>query len=187
MLVEEAVGPLPKRGVRWNASGTARSRAVATGLSQQSWWHREGNVNSSTALRASSQDGHSARDEEFSARRDMDDVKKDADTASVRPPTPAPVFRRRPKPKRGRGRPRLPKPPPRHPRPDLSKASPQASLQQNALFKGLARQMTGLSALGLPNSGLSVARDRREDRRLGDQGKPKGSGRRAKATTETEN
>ena len=148
----EAVGPLPKRGVRWNASGTARSRAVATGLSQQSWWHREGNVNSSTALRASSQDGHSARDEEFSARRDMDDIKKDADTASVRPPTPAPVFRRRPKPKRGRGRPRLPKPPPRHPRPDLSKTSPQASRQQNALFKGLARQMTGLSALGLPNS-----------------------------------
>ena len=148
----EAVGPLPKRGVRWNASGTARSRAVATGLSQQSWWHREGNVNSSTALRASSQDGHSARDEEFSARRDMDDVNKDADTASVRPPTPAPVFRRRPKPKRGRGRPRLPKPPPRHPRPDPSKTSPQASRQQNALFKGLARQMTGLSALGLPNS-----------------------------------
>ena len=148
----EAVGPLPKRGVRWNASGTARSRAVATGLSQQSWWLREGNVNSSTALRASSQDGHSARDEEFSARRDMDDVEKDADTASVRPPTPAPVFRRRPKPKRGRGRPRLPKPPPRHPRPDPSKTSPQASRQQNALFKGLARQMTGLSALGLPNS-----------------------------------
>lgn len=46
----------------------------------------------------------------------------------------------------------MPKPPPRHPRPDPSKTSPQASRQQNALFKGLARQMTGLSALGLPNS-----------------------------------
>jgi len=173
----EAVRPLPKRGVRLNASGTARGRADATGLSQRSWWLR--NVNSSTVLRASSQDEHSARDEEFSARRGMEDVDIDADTASARPPTPAPVFRRRPKPKRGRGRPRLPKPPPRYPPPDQSAVSLQASRQQNALFKGLARQMTGLSALGLPSS-PELQRWRatiEEDHRARRPGrKPKGSG-----------
>ena len=172
----EAMRPLPKRGVRLNASGTARGRADATGLSQRSWWLR---VNSSTVLRASSQDGHGARDEEFSARRGMEDVDIDADTASARPPTPAPVFRRRPKPKRGRGRPRLPKPPPRYPPPDQSAVSLQASRQQNALFKGLARQMTGLSALGLPNS-PELQRWRaiiEEDHRARRPGrKPKGSG-----------
>jgi len=171
------VRPLPKRGVRLNASGTARGRADATGLSQRSWWLR--NVNSSTVLRASSQDEHSARDEEFRARRGMEDVDIDADTASARPPTPAPVFRRRPKPKRGRGRPRLPKPPPRYPPPDQSAVSLQASRQQNALFKGLARQMTGLSALGLPNS-PELQRWRatiEEDHRARRPGrKPKGSG-----------
>lgn len=182
----EALGPLPGRRLRWNASRTAQGRTVVTG---RSCWLREGNVNSSTVLRASSQDGHSARDEEFSARRGMDEVDMDADTASVRPPTPAPVFRRRPKPKRGRGRPRLPKPPARYPRPDQSKTSLQASRQQNVLFKGLARQMTSLSALGLPNS-PELQRWRatiEEDYRTSRPGrKPKGSAAPKPRKTKTE-
>ena len=85
----------------------------------------------------------------------------------------------------------MPKPPPRHPRPDPSKTSPQASRQQNALFKGLARQMTGLSALGLPNS-PELQRWRatiEEDHRASRPGrKPKGSAaaERRKRKTETE-
>jgi len=73
----------------------------------------------------------------------------------------------------------LPKPPPRYPPPDQSAVSLQASRQQNALFKGLARQMTGLSALGLPNS-PELQRWRatiEEDHRARRPGrKPKGSG-----------
>ena len=145
--------PLLKHGVRWSASWTAQGRGVKTGLSQRGWWRRDGHVGTSTSsLRSSSNDAPGAGDEESSAQRDVEDVH--VSRRSARPPTPTPVFRRRPK--RKNGRPRLMDLPSARlalrSSPVDSEVSLQASRQQNALFKGLARQMTDLSALGLPSS-----------------------------------
>ena len=168
-------------GRRWDPYRNAGSAGTRLGLHEVALLRRDcrssrGGIARATSIRrrhSRVEPGRAQRSRRgISARRDMDDVNKDADTASVRPPTPAPVFRRRPKPKRGRGRPRLPKPPPRHPRPDPSKTSPQASRQQNALFKGLARQMTGLRARAppTPRSSSGGARPSRRTTRLGDRG-----------------
>ena len=71
---------------------------------------------------------------------------------SPSPSAPVPVSRRRPRSARQRSRDSASPPVPTS-RPDPHAPSLQAQRQHDALFRGLSRQITGLSALGLAGSG----------------------------------